>query len=169
MSLRKYLSTSDSTFNIMAKVSISYLTKYGNNKQAMERLRERLDELGHEVNLFSVSDIKPDQIPGSDLYVFSTSVHMGKPPGKMRTFTKRFTAKGGEPIYALVVTHASEPTGEKWSPTQTVEIMHQMLGQKGMKPITKELLIRVKDLKGPLEDGYEEKIDQLAKSIDSVM
>jgi menaquinone-dependent protoporphyrinogen IX oxidase len=151
----------------MANVSISYLTKYGNNRRAMEHLRDRLIELGHEVHLFSVSDTKPDRIPESDLYVFSTSVRMGKLPGKMRKFAKHFTAGTGGSRYALVVTHAAEPTAEKWSPTKTVETMHQILGQKGMRSITKELLIRVKDFKGPLEDDYQEKIDQLAKSIDS--
>jgi flavodoxin len=151
----------------MAKVSISYLTKYGNNRQAMEHLADQLKDLGHEVHLFSVSDTKPKQIPQSDLYVFSTSVHMGRPPGKMRRFAKHFEAKGENPRYALIITHASEPSGDRFSPTRTVSMMHQMLEERGMKPISQELLIRVKDMEGPLEDGYQEKIDRLARSIAS--
>lgn len=149
----------------MARVSICYLTKYGNNRIAMERLKGRLVEYGHEVKLFSITDIKPEQIPESDLYVFSTSVHMGKPPRKMRSFIKRFKCQAGGSRYALIVTHASEPSGEKWSPTRTVGMMHEMLKDKGMLPLTQELLIRVKDIKGPLEDDYQKKIDALSGTI----
>jgi len=149
----------------MARISICYLTKYGNNRTAMQYLKERLGKHGHEVRLFSINDTKPDDVPPSDLYVFSTPVHVGKPPRKMRSFIKRFKCQAGGSRYALIVTHASELSGEKWSPTRTVGMMHEMLKDKGMLPLTQELLIRVKDIKGPLEDDYQKKIDALSGTI----
>ena len=59
----------------MTRISISYLSKYGNGKKAMEYLAGLLSEKGNEVELFSVTESKPDKLPDSDLYVFSTSVH----------------------------------------------------------------------------------------------
>jgi len=148
----------------MAGISISYLSKYGNGKKAMEYLAGLLSEKGNEVELFSVTESKPDKLPDSDLYVFSTSVHMGKPPGKMRKYVRNFDGKGR---YALVVTHVSEPEGERFSPPRTIEMMNEMLQASGLTPICDTLLIRVKDMKGPLEDGWEEKIANLAEFLRS--
>lgn len=153
----------------MAKVSISYLSKYGNGKRAMEMLNELLANEGHEVFMFSVADSKPDQVPDSDLYVFSTSVHAGKPPGKMRKYARKFQPKAHGAKYALVVTHASEPEGEKWSPTRTVEMMNELLGSVGMVKAKEEVLIRVKDMKGPLEDGWEDKVKTMAEDISNLL
>ena len=149
----------------MTRISISYLSKYGNGKKAMEYLAGLLSEKGNEVELFSVTESKPDKLPDSDLYVFSTSIRMGKPPGKMRKYVKKFNGNGK---YVLVVTHASEPEGEKYSPPRTIEMMNEMLQASGLTPICDTLLIRVKDLKGPLEDGWEEKIANLAESLHSL-
>ncbi len=146
----------------MAKVAISYLSKYGNGKRAMEYLRSLLLDKGHEVELFSMSESKSNQLPPSDIYVFSTPVHMGKPPRKARGFVKKFNG-GGK--YALVVTHASEPEGNKYSPTQTVEMMTGLLKESGLTPACDTLLIRVQDMKGPLEQGWEDKVAMLAESI----
>ena len=147
----------------MAKVVISYLSKYGNGKRAMEYLGSLLLNKGHEVEIFSMSESKSNQLPPSDIYVFSTSVHMGKPPRKARGFVKKFTG-GGK--YALVVTHASEPEGHKYSPTQTVEMMTELLKESGLTPACEPLLIRVQDMKGPLENGWEDKVNSLAESIE---
>jgi flavodoxin len=153
----------------MAKVSILFLSKYGNGKMAMESLNELLAKEGHEVQMFSVADHSPDQVPDSDLYVFSTPVHMGKLPGKMRKYAKKFRPKRKGGRYALVVTHASEPEGERWSPTRTVETMNELLGLAGMDRARDEVLIRVKDMKGPLEDGWEDKVKTLAEDISNLI
>lgn len=150
-------------------VSICYLTKYGNNRTAMEYLKERLETHGHDVRLFSIRDTRSGDVPSSDIYIFSTPVHVGKPPRKIRSFIKRFKCQPGNSKYVLIVTHASEPSGEKWSPTKTVEMMHEMLKEKGMRPMTQELLIRVKDIKGPLEDDYQKKIDALSERIANLL
>jgi flavorubredoxin len=144
----------------MAKISISYQSKYGNRKKAMEYLARILEEKGNEVSVFSMADTGPNQIPDSDIYVFSTSVHMGKPPRKTRGYVKKFKGNGR---YALVVTHASEPEGHKYSPPQTIEMMTELIGSTGLTPASDPLLIRVVDMKGPLEEGWEDKVRGLAE------
>ncbi|HUV25593.1 MAG TPA: flavodoxin domain-containing protein [Methanomassiliicoccales archaeon] len=147
----------------MAKISISYLSKYGNGKMAMEKLSDLLSEYGHDVSISSVTDITPDQIPKSDIYVFSTSVHAGKPPGKMRKFVGKLSREGGK--YALVVTHLPEPKAKtpRWKKTEG--IMNEALQTAGLTPASECLSLEVKGIKGPLEDGWEDKIKDLAESI----
>lgn len=167
----KKVSNSGFQLPTMAKISISYLSKYGNGKRAMELLSDLLTDRGHEVLMFSVADSKPDQIPDSDLYVFSTPVHAGKPPGKMRKYAKKFKPRAQGARYALVVTHASEPEGEKWSPPRTVEMMNELLSSAGMVKAKDEVLIRVKagSMKGPLEDGWEERVEIMAEDISNLL
>jgi flavodoxin len=150
----------------MAKISISYISKYGNGKMAMERLRGFLLEDGHDVSIDSISDVNPDQIPESDLYVFSTSVHAGKPPGKMRKFVGKLSRGGGK--YALVVTHLPNPEEKpKWRKTEG--IMNDALRSAGLTPISDCLSLEVKGMKGPLEDGWEDKIRNLAISLSAAL
>jgi flavodoxin len=150
----------------MAKISISYLSKYGNGKMAIERLRDFLLEDGHDVSTHSVTDITPDQIPMSDLYVFSTSVHAGKPPGKMRKFVGKLSRDGGK--YALVVTHLPQPEEKpRWKKTEG--IMNDALQSAGLTSVFECLSLEVKGIKGPLEDGWENKMKDLAESISNAL
>lgn len=151
----------------MGRVSIVYLTKYGNNRMCMEYLGERLQGLGHEVIIHSIDETKPDNVPRADLYVFSTPVRMGKLPGKMKRFAKRFSSRGGR--YALVVTHASDENAGKWNPDRTVAAMSELLREGGMGPTMDELRVRMKDMKGPPEDNYRGKLDSLAERISNLL
>ncbi|NYT12692.1 MAG: flavodoxin family protein [Methanomassiliicoccales archaeon] len=150
----------------MAKISITYLSKYGNGKMAMERLKDLLLRDGHDVSTYSVTDINPDKIPDSDLYVFSTSVHAGKPPGKMRKFVGKLSRDGGK--YALVITHLPQPK-EKPQWKKTEGIMNDALQSAGLTPTSECFSLEVKGIKGPLEDGWEGKIKDLAESISNTL
>ena len=55
----------------MSKISISYITKYGNNKTAMEHLSTLLKAKGHEVLLFDVEECGPEQVPLSESFTCS--------------------------------------------------------------------------------------------------
>lgn len=133
---------------------------------AMERLRGFLLEEGHDVSIYSISDINLDQIPESDLYVFSTSVHAGKPPGKMRKFVGKLSRSGGK--YALVVTHLPNPEEKpRWKKTEG--IMNESLRSAGFIPMTDSLSLEVKGMKGPLENGWEDKIRSLAVSLSATL
>jgi flavodoxin len=148
----------------MAKISISYLSKYGNGRRAMEHLADLLREKDQDVELFPMDKTNPNDLPASDIYVFSTSVHIGKPPRRARGYAKKFNRDGK---YVLVITHASNLDGSKYSPTRTNEIMNESLSFPGLSPVRDTLFIKVKDLKGPLEDNWEQKISELADSLSS--
>ena len=153
---RRYLS-------IMSRISISYLTKYGNNKTAMEQLGTLLKAKGHEVLLFDVEEKGPEQVPLSDLYVFSSSTHIGGLPGKMNKFMKKFPHKGGR--YALSVTHMVEKTGSEKNSGKGVIAMDDDLKEHGMTKAVDPLSLTVTGMKGPLEDGWQKKVETFAVAI----
>ena len=87
----------------------------------------------------------------------------------MREYAKYFNPEKSGARYALVVTYASEPQGEKWSPTRTIEMMNGLLESAGMERALGEVLLRVKDIKGPLEDGWEDKVKTMSVDIWNLM
>jgi menaquinone-dependent protoporphyrinogen IX oxidase len=147
----------------MSKISISYLTKYGNNKEAMEQLSTLLRAKGHEVHLFDVSETGPEQVPLSDLYVFSSSTHIGGLPGKMNKFMNKFPHKSGR--YALSVTHMVEKSGPEKNSGKVLMIMADDLKEVGLTKAVDHLSLTVNGMKGPLEDGWQKKVETFAVSI----
>lgn len=147
----------------MSKISISYITKYGNNKEAMEHLSTLLRAKGHEVLLFDVSETGPEQVPLSDLYVFSSSTHIGGLPGKMNKFMNKFPHKSGR--YALSVTHMVEKSGPEKNSGKVLVIMADDLKEVGLTKAVDHLSLTVNGMKGPLEDGWQKKVETFAVSI----
>jgi sulfite reductase alpha subunit-like flavoprotein len=148
---------------LMSKISISYLTKYGNNKTAMEHLSMLLKAKGHEVLLFDVSESGPEQVPLSDLYVFSSSTHIGGLPGKMNKFMEKFPHKSGR--YALSVTHMVEKSGPEKNSGKVLKIMAEDLREVGLTNVVDPLSLTVTGMKGPFEDGWQKKVELFAVAI----
>jgi multimeric flavodoxin WrbA len=144
----------------MSRISISYLTKYGNNKTAMEQLSTLLKAKGHEVLLIDVEETGPEQVPLSDLYVFSSSTHIGGLPGKMNKFMKKFPHKSGR--YALSVTHMIEKGGPEKNSGKVLNAMEEDLKELGMTKAVDPLSLTVNGMKGPLEDGWQKKVETFA-------
>jgi flavodoxin len=139
------------------KISIAYLSKFGNGKLCAEYLESVLRKAEHEAKCFSISDTKPDFLPESDIYVFSTPTHVKSAPFKMKGFLKKFNPKSDGAKYALVTT--------KMAPnTNALRKMDGILAPKGMKKVA-ELEIQVKSAKGPPEDCYRQKLDEFAVKI----
>lgn len=70
------------------KISIVYNTTYGNGRMIAEYLAGRLNEHGHNANIYSMKDTRPEEIPESDLYIFSTPTHIGTAPFRTKLFFK---------------------------------------------------------------------------------
>jgi multimeric flavodoxin WrbA len=147
----------------MSKISISYITKYGNNKTAMEQLSTLLKAKGHEVHLFDVEESGPEQVPLSDLYVFSSSTHIGGLPGKMNKFMKKFPHKSGR--YGLSVTHMVEKGGPEKNSGKVLKAMEDDLKELGMTKVVDPLSLTVSGMKGPLEEGWQQKVEVFAVAI----
>jgi len=140
------------------KICIAYESKYGNGKKCVEHLKDVITKKSHEVKLSSVREIKPNTLPQADVYVFSAPTQIGSPARKMKKFLKKLDSTQEEAKYALITTYSSDKTG-------ALEKMEKLLQTTGMTKITDGLKIRVTGMKGPLEEGYEEKLESFANDI----
>lgn len=139
-------------------ICIIYYSKYGNGKKLVEYLGTILADKGHEVKIFSINEIQPPALPSVDLYVFSSPTHIGGPPGKIKKFLKKVESgrEGGK--YALITT-TMDAKGK------TLEKMENLLSGKGITMISEGISVIVKGIKGPLEEGYQEKLDTFANTV----
>jgi len=142
------------------KVFIVYESKYGNGKKCVEYLQSVINKKGHDVRSFSIYEIKPGSLPKPDLYIFSSPTHMSGPTWKMKRFLKKLGANQTGVKYSLMTTHMA-PEIE----INTFQVMENILHSKGLKKIPQELRIKVSGMKGPLESGYEKKIDEFVDSV----
>jgi hypothetical protein len=76
----------------------------------------------------------------------------------MKKFLKKAQIEGKESKYALMATYMDPKT-------KTLEKMEALLSPKGMTKASDGLKIKVTGMKGPLEEGYEQKLDEFATSI----
>ncbi len=140
------------------KVYIAYESKYGNGKTCVEHLQAFMNKKGHDVEISSVREIKPKSLPGADLYIFSSPTHVGGPPGKMKKFLKNLEIKQKGAKYALITT-CLDPN------PKTLQIMEKLLQPTGMTKVTNGIKIKVTGMKGPLEEGYQKKLEDFATEI----
>ena len=140
------------------KVCIAYESKYGNGQKCVEHLKDIISKKGHAVDLFSVRDVKPNELLQADIYVFSAPTQIGSPARKMKKFLKKINITQEGAKYALITTHSSDTT-------EVLEKMEKLLQPTGMTKITDGLKIKVTGMKGPLEDSYEEKLEAFANDI----
>jgi multimeric flavodoxin WrbA len=141
------------------KVCIAYDSKYGNGKKSMEYLHDVITKKGHKVEMFSIYEIKPTSIPFADLYIFSSPTQMGRPSGNMKRFLKNIQITNEKAKYALVTTCMSPPN------TKCLQKMEKLLSLKEISKISDGLMIKVTSMKGPLDSGYEEKLDTFANKV----
>jgi flavodoxin len=139
-------------------VCIAYESKFGNGKKLVEHLQTVLSKKGHDVETFSVREIKPNSLPNAELYIFSSPTHVGGPPGKMKKFLKKLEIKQEGAKYTLMAT-SMDPNAK------TLQKMEQLLQSKGMTKITDGVRIKVNGMKGPLEEGFEKKLEEFTKKI----
>jgi menaquinone-dependent protoporphyrinogen IX oxidase len=140
------------------KVQILYESKFGNGKKCVDYLGNVITEKGHEVRTSSIRDVKPNSISQSDLYIFSSPTRMGNAHGKMKKFLKKMEIPGEGRKYALIATYVDPET-------KTLTTMEGLAKAKGMTKATDGIKIKVNGMKGPLEDSYEEKLDEFASKI----
>jgi menaquinone-dependent protoporphyrinogen IX oxidase len=156
-------------------VRIEYIhaSKYGNGASVAAAFERDMAARGIPVDVHHIDDAKPNDLPAADLYIFSSPGRMGRPIGEMRKFLKRTILPAGT-RYALLTTEMAPkpdkktgrmPTEEEICRFQKVRpIMHEMLQAKGLVAVDEDK-VYVLDIKGPLEEGWEQKVASFADRI----
>jgi menaquinone-dependent protoporphyrinogen IX oxidase len=154
------------------RIEIYHASKYGNGAEVAEELRRLLESRGHQARAQHFKDASPGSLPSADLYVFGSPGRIGKPIGGMRRFLKKAKLPAGT-RYALFSTEAMPrpdkngrmPTEEEIAQWQRIQpLMDEILVSKELRKVA-DAKIYVKDLKGPLEDGWQRKVEQFADAL----
>jgi multimeric flavodoxin WrbA len=154
------------------KFEYYHASKYGNGAKVAEEFKKQMVAKGITVNVHHVRDSKPKEVPTADVYIFSSPGRFGKPIGNMRHFLKKAILLA-DAKYAVLTTEPAPkpdkkgriPTDEercKWQ--RVIPIMNEMLQKKGLVKVA-EGKIYVTGLKGPLEEGWQNKVAALASQI----
>lgn len=140
------------------KINIIYESQFGNGKKVVEELAVILEENGQDVDLFPVAQTKPDELPPADLYIFSSPTRKFMLPRNMGRFIKEFVPPSENTKYALMTTYMDPRT-------IALRKMEALMKEKEMIKVADDFKIRVLGLKGPLEDGYSDRLKKFADEL----
>lgn len=150
-----------------------HASKYGNGAKVAEEFKRQMATRGVTVNVHHIKEMSPKALPTADLYLFSSPGRMGKPIGGMRRFLKNLVAPAGA-RYAILTTEGAPRPDKKTGQIPTEEdaarfqkvipIMSEILQSEGLVEVAAAKVL-VTGLKGPLEDGWEQKVEAFAARI----
>lgn len=157
------------------KIEYFHASKFGNGANVAEEFKKLMAAKGIDVNVHHIRDAKPKEISPADLYVFSSPGRFGKPIRGMRKFLKKAQLPQGAK-YAILTTESPPspdkktgkmPSEEEFAKYERVRpIMNEMLQAKGMRKIAEgHVLVNPNTMKGPLEDGWQKKVEAFAAQI----
>ena len=97
-------------------------------------------------------------VPDADLYIFSSPTRKFSLPGNVKDFVTAFVPPRSGTQYALMTTYMDPRT-------IGLKKMQALLDSKGMLKVADDCRIKSLGLKGPLENGYGEKLIAFAERI----
>ncbi len=155
------------------KIEYFHASKFGNGAMVAEEFKRLMAAKGITVNVQHVRKAKPKEMPPADLYLFSSPGRMGKPIGRGRRFLRKVKLPAGTK-YAILTTEGAPrpdkktgriPTEEEQAKWQRVRpIMNEILQAKGLVKVA-ESKVLVTGMKGPLEEGWQKKVEAFASQI----
>jgi menaquinone-dependent protoporphyrinogen IX oxidase len=155
------------------KIEYFHASKYGNGAKVAEEFKRQMADKGITVNIQHIRDARPKEMPPADLYLFSSPGRMGKPTWGMRHFLKKTRLSSGT-RYAILTTEAAPQPDKKTGHIPTEEervrwqriipIMNEILQKKVLVKVA-EGKILVTGLKGPLEEGWQKKVEVFVSQI----
>jgi menaquinone-dependent protoporphyrinogen IX oxidase len=155
------------------RIEYLHASKYGNGAMVAEEFDKQLAAKGVTVNVHHIREARPDRLPTADLYLFSSPGRMGKPIGGMRRFLKKLRLPAGTK-YAILTTEMAPQPDKKTGRTPTEEelakwqrvrpIMNEILQGAGLVKVAEDK-VHVTGLKGPLEEGWQKKVEAFAARI----
>lgn len=152
-------------------MNIEYLhaSKFGNGAAVAAEFQKQMTDRGIDVDIHHIRQVKPAELPRADLYVFSSPGRFGKPIRGVRRFLRKVSLPAGT-RYAILTTEAGPKPDKKTGRMPTEEEMAQLAKYQRVRPIMNEILqakglvsvaedkIYVTGLKGPLEEGWHDKV-----------
>jgi len=160
-------------------VNIAYYhaSKFGNGAVVAQEFKKIMAARGVTVGVQHIRDANPRDLPAADVYVFSSPGRIGKPKGDARRFLRKVSLAPGA-RYAVLTTQGAPKPDKKTGklPTQeeqdrwerVIPIMNELLLAKGLTEVA-EGAILVTGVKGPLEEGWQDKVTAFADQIMSTV
>jgi hypothetical protein len=156
-------------------MNIEYVhaSKYGNGASVAGEFASLMAARGVTVAVHHIRDVDPSDLSPADLYVFSSPGRMGRPIRRMRRFLQNVRLPG-DTRYAILTTELapkpdkktgrlpSEEELDKWQRVRP--IMNEILEGKGLVKVGEDTVF-VAGLKGPLEDGWQQKVKAFAATL----
>jgi hypothetical protein len=154
-------------------IAYYHASKFGNGAMVAEEFKKIMAARGVTVTVRHIRDADPRNLPAADLYVFSSPGRIGKPKGNALRFLRKVALEPGT-RYAILTTQGAPRPDKKTGklPTQeeqdrwerVIPIMNELLEAKGMRKVA-EGAVLVTGIKGPLEEGWQNKVTAFADQI----
>jgi menaquinone-dependent protoporphyrinogen IX oxidase len=154
-------------------IAYYHASKFGNGAMVAEEFKKIMAARGITVSVQHIRDANPEDLAQADLYVFSSPGRMGKPKGSVRRFLRKLSLEPGT-RYAVLTTQGAPKPDKKTGkmPTQeeqdrwerVIPIMNELLEARGLKKVA-EGAVWVTGIKGPLEQGWQHKVEAFADQV----
>ncbi|OGO35905.1 MAG: hypothetical protein A2147_07250 [Chloroflexi bacterium RBG_16_57_8] len=155
------------------RIEYFHASRYGNGVKVAEEFKRQMETRGFAVSIHRIRGSKPKEMPPADLYLFSSPGRMGKPTWDVQGFLKKANLPAGTK-YAILTTEGAPqpdkktgkmPTAEEIARWQKVRpIMNELLQKKGLVKVAEDR-VYVTGMKGPLEEGWEKKVEAFSAQI----
>jgi hypothetical protein len=155
------------------RIEYFHASKFGNGAKVAQEFHRQMASRGVVVNVHHIEDADPGKLPEVDLYVFSSPGRVGRPIGGMRRFLRKLALPAGT-RYAILTTEGAPqpdkktgqlPTEEEQAKYQKVmPLMREALQAAGLVEVAADKVL-VTGLRGPLEDGWQKKVEAFVARI----
>jgi flavodoxin len=155
------------------RIEYVHASKYGNGAMVAQEFKHQMEARGVAVSVHHIHDVRPKELPAADLYLFSSPGRMGRPIGGMRRFLRKVDLAPGT-RYALLTTEGAPqpdkqtgklPTEEERARFERVRpLMNETLQAKGLSEVAEDAVF-VTGMKGPLEEGWQHKVEDFVSRI----
>jgi flavodoxin len=164
--------------NHSGRTTIEYYhaSKYGNGSIVAEEFKRQMAARDVTVNVHHVRNARPREMPRADLYLFSSPGRFGKPIGDMRRFLKEARLPLRAKCAILTTEYAAKPSPNSTMAFDEEELgrcqriipfIEQVLREKGLASVARGRIL-VTGLKGPLEEGWQEKVAAFISGLPSL-
>ncbi len=155
------------------RIDYVHASKYGNGAAVAAEFKQQMATKGVDVDVHHIREVRPAELSLADLYLFSSPGRFGRPIGSMRRFLRKVKLPAGT-RYAILTTEAAPKPDKKTGEMATEEelakyqrvrpVMNEILQGKGLVKVAEGKIV-VTGLKGPLEEGWQKKVEAIVAEI----